>query len=167
MIACALCLLACSVAAAQTLDRVLAVVSGQVILASDVRAFLELGLLTIDTSDREARESVALNLLIERRLALDEVERYGPVPPPAARVEEDVAALSARFPDEMAFTRLLAAVGLDLDDLRQILRDDARLEVYVADRFGEATRLDGLRPAPVANWLSGLARRADIARFDQ
>lgn len=141
--------------------------SGQVILASDVRAFLELGLFTVDTSDPEARESVALSLLIDRRLALDEVERYGPVQPSAARVDENLAAVRARFADEAAFTRLLAAVGLDQDDLRQILSDNARLEAYLADRFGTSIRLAGPRPAPVADWLAGLARRTDIARFDQ
>ncbi|MYD70968.1 MAG: hypothetical protein F4W89_09530 [Acidobacteria bacterium] len=141
--------------------------SGQVILASDVRAFLDLGLFAVDASDPEARESAALSLLIDRRLALDEVERYGPVRPPAARVEENLAAVRARFTDEAAFTRLLGAVGLDQDDLRQILSDNARLEAYLADRFGASVRLAGPRPAPVADWLAGLARRADIARFDQ
>ena len=160
-------LLAGSAGAAQSLDRVLAVVSGQVILASDVRAFLELGLFAVDASDPEARESAALALLIDRRLALDEVERYGPVTPPAARVEEGLAAIRARVADEAAFTRLLAGVGLDLDDLRQIVSDDVRLDAYLADRFGPSTRLDGPRPAPVAAWLAGLARRADIARFDR
>ncbi|MXY25649.1 MAG: hypothetical protein F4Y45_14175 [Acidobacteria bacterium] len=141
--------------------------SGQVILASDVRAFLELGLFAVDTSDPEARESAALSLLIDRRLALDEVERYGPVRPSAARVEENLAAVRAGFADEAAFMRLLAAVGLDLDDLRQMLSDNARLEAYLADRFGASVRLAGPRPAPVADWLAGLARRADIARFDR
>lgn len=160
-------LLAGSAGAAQSLDRVLAVVSGQVILASDVRAFLELGLFAVDTSDPEARESAALSLLIDRRLALDEVERYGPVAPSAARVEEGLAAIRARVADEAAFTRLLATVGLDLDDLRQIVSDDVRLDAYLADRFEPSTRLDGPRPAPVADWLAALARRADIARFDR
>ncbi len=163
----ALCLSACSVVAGQSLDRVLAVVSGQVILASDVRAFLELGLFTIDTSDQAARESAALNLLIERRLALDEVERSGSVALPAARVEQEMAAVRARFTDEAAFTRLLAEVGLNLDDLRQIHSDDARLEAYLIDRFGPSTHFAEPRPAPVADWLASLARRAEIARFDQ
>ena len=153
--------------AAQTLDRVLAVVSGQVILASDVRAFLDLGLITVDMSDPNAREAGALTRLIERRLALDEADRYRPAPPPQARIEQDLTALHARFADEAAFTRFLAAVGLDLDDLRQILRDDARLEGYLADRFGDAARLDRPRPAAVTDWLASLAPRAGVARFDR
>lgn len=153
--------------AAQTLDRVLAVVSGQVILASDVRAFLELGLISADTSDRFASEEVALTRLIERRLALDEVDRYRPPPPSPARIEQDLAAIRARFPDEAAFSEVLAVVGLDLDDVRQIVRDDARLRAYLAARFGDAAGMDPPRPAAVADWLAGLQRRVGVARFDR
>lgn len=124
----------------------LAVVSGQVILASDVRAFLDLGLYErglwdVSEQDPAAREAVALSRLIERRLALDEVNRYRQASPPPARVERDVAAIRARFADADAFERLLAAVGIELDDLRQILRDDIRIEAHVTERFGGAGRL--------------------------
>jgi peptidyl-prolyl cis-trans isomerase SurA len=135
-----------SSASAQVLDRVLAVVSGQVILASDVRAFLDLGLherglWDVSEQDPAAREAAALNRLIERRLALDEVNRYRQALPPPARVERDVAVVRARFADADAFNRLLAAVGIELDDLRQILRDDLRIEAHVTERFGGAGRL--------------------------
>ncbi len=125
----------------------LAVVSGQVILASDVRAFLDLGLHerglwdVSEEQDPAAREAAALNRLIERRLALDEVNRYRQALPPPARVERDVAVVRARFADADAFNRLLAAVGIELDDLRQILRDDLRIEAHVTERFGGAGRL--------------------------
>ena len=167
MLAAVLFLLVSAAGAAQTLDRVLAVVSGEVILASDVRAFLELGLFAVDTSDQTARESAALGLLIERRLALDEVERYGPPPPPAERVRRDLAVVRARFADDAEFARQLAAVGLNLDDLGQILEDNARLEAYLGDRFGVPAGLAGPRPAPIGDWLDRLVRRADITRFDQ
>ena len=49
--------------------------------------------------------------------------------------------MRARFADGAAFARLLAAVGLELNDLRQILRDDVRIETYVAERFGGPGRL--------------------------
>ena len=124
----------------------LAVVSGQVILASDVRAFLDLGvhergLWDVREQEPAAREAAALTRLIERRLALDEVDRYRQAQPPPARVERAVAAIRERFPDQTAFARLLAALGIGVDDLRQILRDDIRIEEYVADRFGGAGRL--------------------------
>ena len=123
----------------------LAVVSGQVILASDVRAFLDLGLhehglWEIDEQDLQGRETAALNRLIERRLALDEVERYRQGSPPPERIERDLTAVRARFADDGTFAAVLAALGLDLEDLRQILRDDIRIEAHVAERFGGARR---------------------------
>lgn len=133
-------------ASAQILDRVLAVVSGQVILASDVRAFLDFGLYEQGLwkpgePAAEARVPAVLDRLIERRIALDEVNRYRQAQPPPALVERGVAAVRARFADAAAFARRLAAVGMELDDLRQILRDDLRIEAHVAERFGGAERL--------------------------
>ena len=145
---------------AQVLDRVLAVVSGQVILASDVRAFLDLGLLTVEIGDPTERERAALTRLIERRLMLDEVNRYVPASPLPERIEQDLAHVRARFADRAAFDDLLDAVGLDLEDLRQILRDDARIEAYLANRFGER------QAAEVEDWIAGLERRAEVLRVD-
>ena len=103
--------------AAQVLDRVLAVVSGQVILASDVRgvprfsACTSRGLWNVRDREPAAREAAGLSRLIERRLALDEVNRYRQSAPPPARVERAVAAVQARFADPAAFARLLSMVG--------------------------------------------------------
>ena len=58
---------------AQQLDQVLAVVSGQIVLRSDVRAFVELGLIEeIETSDTIQSYQYYVTKLIERQLALDE-----------------------------------------------------------------------------------------------
>lgn len=140
-------------------------VSGQVILASDVRAFLDLGLhehglWEIREQDSAVREGAALNRLIERRLALDEVNRFRQVLPAAARVDEYLEAVRARFADEDAFAAVLSAVGLDLEDLRQILRDDIRIEAYVTERLGDRAEL-------VEDWIAGLLRRADVMRVDR
>ncbi len=140
-------------------------VSGQVILASDVRAFLDLGLHErglwgIQERDFADREAAALNRLIERRLALDEVNRYRQALPSAASVDRYLAAVRARFADDDAFAAVLATVGLELEDLRQILRDDIRIEAYVADRWGGRAEL-------VEDWITGLLRRAEILRVDR
>ena len=145
---------------AQALDRVLAVVSGQVILASDVRAFLELGLVAVETDEPGERERAALTRLIERRLVLDEVNRYRPSPLPPESIERALANIRARFADDGTFDQLLDAVGLDLEDLRQILLDDARIEAYLANRFGERGA------AEVEDWIGRLESRAEVLRLD-
>ncbi len=139
-------------------------VSGQVILDSDVRAFLDLGLherglWELRQQDAAGREVAALNRLIERRLALDEVNRFRQALPARASVDEYLEAVRARFADEDAFAGVLAAVGLDLEDLRQILRDDIRIEVYVAERLGGRAEL-------IEDWIAGLLRRAEVMRVD-
>ena len=123
-------------AAAQTLDRILAVVSGHVVTASDVRAFLELGLAGVDAGDADAERRV-LDHLIDRRLVLDEADRLLVGDPSPPRIEAALADLAARFPDRAAFLDLLAGTGLTLDDVRQILRDEERREAYLRSRFGE------------------------------
>ncbi|MCE2514177.1 MAG: hypothetical protein J4F37_04050 [Acidobacteria bacterium] len=120
---------------AQTLDRILAVVSGHVITASDVRAFLELGLSEVDGGKLDAERRV-LDHLIDRRLVLDEADRLLVEGPPPARIEAALDEVATRFPDRGAFEGLLARTGLSLDDLRQILRDEARRASYLRDRFG-------------------------------
>ena len=129
-----------SVSTAQSLDRILAVVSGHVIMLSDIRAFLELGLIDVDPKAGDA-EQVALERLIEGRLVLDEVDRYRVPPPPVAQIERDVAELSLRASGPDAFTAMLDRLGLATDDLRQILGDEARREAYLVERFGGASEL--------------------------
>ena len=140
-------------------------VSGQVILASDVRAFLDLGLHEhglwgIREQDSSVSEVAALTRLIERRLALDEVNRFRQALPTRESVDRYLEAVRARFADEEAFAAVLAAVGLDLEDLRQILRDDIRIEAYVAERLGGRAEL-------IEDWITGLLRRAEIMRVDR
>ena len=122
-------------AGAQVLDRILAVVSGHVITASEVRAFLELGLTAVEPGSAGAEERV-IEHLIDGRLVLDAADRLLTEGPPPARIEAALEEVAARFPDRDAFAGVLARTGLSLDDLRQILRDEARRESYLRDRFG-------------------------------
>lgn len=138
--------LACAAAAGQveTLDRILAVVAGHVILQSDVRAFVELRLAAADNG--AGAEDDVLTYMIERRLVLDEVERHVASDPPPEGVERRLAAVAGRFPSAAAFEAALARVGFTRDDLRQVLRDDMLREAYVENRFGAV-------PAPTEEQL--------------
>ena len=131
--------------------------AGHVILQSDVRAFMDLGLAAADNGAGDGSEGDVLTYLIERRLVLDEVDRYVGADPPAADVERRMAALSERFLTEAAFEAALARAGYAADDLRQVLRDDMRREAYVANRFGAV-------PAPTEDQLRAFhdAHRAEF-----
>ena len=121
--------------AAEVIDRVLAVVNGAVITLSDVQGALRFGLVTAEPhGDLRA----AVDRLIERRLALVEVERYAPPEPPEAGIDAAIAAARATFPSESAFAAALAETGLTVDQLRRHYRDDLRRQTYEEQRFGFA-----------------------------
>lgn len=127
---------------AQQLDQILAVVSGQVVLRSDVRAFLELGLIEeIDASDKTQSDQYYVTKLIERQLALDEVNRYRMPTPTSEEIDRALAAIRGRLGGESELSTLLALVGLGVPDLKQILQDDIRTTVYISERFGDANQL--------------------------
>jgi len=122
----------------ETLDRILAVVAGNVVMLSDVRAFIDLEL--VEAGGETEQGAVVLEHLIERRLILDEVNRYGVADPPAAAVDRQLAAVRDRFAATEAFATALDLLGLTETDLRQILRDDLRRDVYLDDRFAVSER---------------------------
>ncbi len=120
--------LAARPAGAEVIDRVLAVVDRQVILLSDVRAAIDFGLVA------DATEARVLDVLVERALVLAEVARYAPSEPAAADIDERLAGIEARL-GTAAFEAALRRSGLDRHRLRVLLRQDALIESYLAQRF--------------------------------
>ena len=118
------------------IDSVLAVVEGQVIMLSDVRAFLDLRLL--EPPDATDPTPPVLTALIERQLILEEVARYVVEKPPPAEVEARLEDLVARVGGPEAFEQRLPALGFTVDDLRHVLQDDLRIERYLTRRFPSA-----------------------------
>ena len=150
--------------AAQLLDRVLAVVEGQVILLSDVRLFLEAGLVEpIGAVDPIPR---ALERLIERRLILDQAARYVVEDPAPGDVEARVKRIERHVGGSRALDATLAATGYSLRDLEQVVRDDLRIEGYLALRFPPPARPSEAsdRQALIDDWLDSLPTRAAVIR---
>ena len=177
--------------ASEILDRVLAVVSGDLIMLSDLNAARDLHLM-----DVPARE--LLPRLIDRALILAEVERYAPPEPGEEAVERRVQAVRATFPAAQAYEIALARVGFDEKQLRERLRQDLRILAYLDQRFtvqapsdedlgryyrehpqsftadGRLTPFEQARPRIVEaataerrqrlvdEWVAGLRRRAEI-----
>src|SRR5206468_448213 len=146
-----------SVGSAETIDRVLAVVAGQMILLSDVTAARDLGLQAIAGSGDPVR--VVLDKLIDRELVLAEVDRYAPPEPEATAVDREVARVHQRFSSAQAFEAALERSGIDEKHLRETLRQDLRATAYLDQRFATA---GDRRTQLVGEWLAGLRRRADV-----
>ena len=165
-------LLCGTTASAEIIDRVVAVVSGQVFTKSDVDAAIAFG------------TAGNLQELIDRSLMLNEVRRVAPPEPAAVDVQRRLARMRSRFASPAAFARALATTGLDDSALAGFAADDLRLAAYLDGRFsaasqptdaevrqaGEAQRerlATERRQALIAAWLSELRRSADITVLRQ
>jgi len=144
-------------ARAEVIDRLLAVVGGELIMLSDVNAARDLGLVTPGASADPVRD--VLSRLIDRELQLGEVERYAPREPTPEEVDAEVQKVRARFPSQEAFDAVLARSGMALPRLLERLREDLRIQAYLDQRFSNAA---DRRPRLVAEWITGLRRRTPI-----
>ena len=124
-------------ARAEIIDRMLAVVGGEIILLSDAHAAVKFGLIDVrDISDENGLRA-ALNALVDRRLQLFEVNRYLPPEPAAAAVDARLDAARSRLGDA-GFRAALAETGMTEAQVRSRIRDNLRIESYRAQRFGAA-----------------------------
>ena len=126
-------LVAANAAWAETIDRVLALVGGEVITLSDVTAASELGLVTIGNATDPT--GFVLLRLIDRRLVLIEVDRYAPPEPAAEAVDREAQRVRATFSSGLAYEATLARSGIDEKHLRELLRDELRIRAYLDQRF--------------------------------
>lgn len=140
--------------AQQTIDRIVAVVNGDPIPLSDVRAARTLQLVPAGTTD-----AAVVDVLVERRLVLTEMRRFqAPEPAPdvfATRKREWTQRLAPSQPQA-----LLEAAGVGLEFVDRWLSDDLRREAYLQQRFAA---LDAARRAEAIRlWIDGLRARADV-----
>ena len=166
-----------SVARGEIIDRVLAILPGQIITQSDVQAAIDLGFVEIPAGEDPITAGVSA--VVDRVLMLNEVRRVMPPGPSDAAVDARVARIRQRFGSPEGLARALAASGIDESVLRIYAADDLRLTAYLDDRFsaasqpteaevreaGEAARA-GLaadrRRNLISAWVAELRRRADV-----
>jgi hypothetical protein len=148
------------VASAEVVDRVLAVVAGQLIMLSDVTAARDLGIIQAEAGGDPVGS--VLGRLIDRELMLAEVDRYAPTEPESADIDREVAAVRARFPSQKAFDDALARSGIDVTHVREIERQNLRLRAYLDQRFNAPENDPGRRQALIDDWVASLRRRTPV-----
>jgi hypothetical protein len=126
-------LLVASAARAEIIDRILAVVEGQMITLSDVRGVIRLGLETVPPGGDPIAQ--VLDKLLERQLMLVEVDRYAPPEPALEAIEARLREIRAKFPDALAVETTLHQIGMTQEDVRRYVRDTLRIEAYLEQRF--------------------------------
>ncbi len=118
-------------------DRIMAVVDEDPILSSDVDRSILLGFAERHEgeSDSDFHRRV-LDQLIDQRVRLHEVSRFGIEQVPVDQIEEQVQLIRSRFPNEADFRARLAEVGLDLQDLRQLVARQLSVWIYFQEFLG-------------------------------
>jgi len=134
-----LCLVAWTlpVSGQQLLERVVARVNGYAITLTDVRAALALGV--VEAPQGADREAAATDRLIDRQLILAEVSRFAPPEPDAVLIATEAAGIAARAGPDLA--ALMASSGIDQASIRDIARDNLRIQAYLDQRFGATVQL--------------------------
>ena len=128
---------ATAVEPATLVDRVVAVVDEDPILDSDIERVVRLELLpALAGESPAAARRRALDLLVERRLRLHEVDRFGFEGTPLGSLDRQMEEVRSRFPSEEAFRAELLRLGLDETALRQLFARQLAVLAYVEERLG-------------------------------
>ncbi|MEE8277308.1 MAG: hypothetical protein V3R89_01110 [Thermoanaerobaculia bacterium] len=124
-------------AQSELVDRVLAVVDDDPILASDVDQVILLGLVEPgpEEDERQFRRRI-LDLLIEQRLQFHEIDQFGFAEVPLEEVEAQFDLIRLAFPSEDLFQDRLEELGLEEQGLRQVLARQFMVLIYVEERLG-------------------------------
>ena len=149
-----------SAAHADVIDRLMAVVDGQLITLSDVTAALQFHLVEPPpgTADPVA---YTVDRLVERTLVLAEVDRFQPPEPDPIEITIRIDEFERRAGSPAAFDKMLAMTGMTRDRLGRHIRDDLRITTYKHQRFGANTP-PAEREAAIATWVAELRRRANV-----
>ena len=135
-----MCVVVVGIAVAQeVLDRVLARVDGEPITLSDTRAAMALGI--VEQPPEVDPILSALRQLVERRLVLQEVARFSPPEPDAATLNGQINTLRTHVGSPAALADLEKTTGLGEAQIREIARDNLRIQSYLNQRFGSAVQV--------------------------
>ncbi len=124
--------------AQEIVDRVLAVVGGQVVTLSDARGVIEFGL--VEPRRGFDPTSEALQYLVNRQLMLAEVDRYSAPSPDQAVLAKRMAAIRSRYANAAAYEQALARTAFTDGRLRDLVGDNLRIEAYLDQRFNAAAQ---------------------------
>jgi hypothetical protein len=122
---------------AKFMERVVATVDGDPILASDIERIIDLRLAPPgEDEDEPSRRRRILDLLIGERLRFHELQRLGldDVSPDDATTH--VALLSSRYPSYRAVLNRVGRDGLDDAAVRQILADQVMTLTFIEEQLG-------------------------------
>lgn len=121
----------------ELVDRIVAVVDEDPILASELEEVIGLGLAEPRAGETaEQLRGRVLEALVDERLRFHEVDRFGFEQVPVAVIEQRLAEIRSRFGSEAAFRARLAQLETTPDELRQLVARQLMVLTYVDERLG-------------------------------
>lgn len=112
-------------------DKMVATVNGELITYSDVLWQLALQPASVLESPSPQALDRALRLIIDQRLIMQEAEKRPAIGSTDQEVEAALNELIKQFPSQAEFSRRVRRVGLDAEQLREIVRRRLRVEKYL------------------------------------
>ena len=131
----------------EQVDRIVAIVDDDPILASDIDQVIGLGLAARGGDDDESLRRRILDQLIEERLRFHEIDRFGFTEIPLDEVDRAYDAIRERFGSATAFDTRLTELGLEPEGMRQLVARQILVLTYVEERLGSRVfvSLDDIR----------------------
>jgi hypothetical protein len=137
------CILAKPAQAQEVVDKMVATVNGgvriELITYSDILWQLALQPDTQIASPSSENLNQALRRLIEQRLILQEADRLPTIAPTDEEIESRLNELVKQFPSQAEFQQRMTRVGLNSEQLREIVRQRLTIEKYLDFRFRSFT----------------------------
>jgi hypothetical protein len=122
-------------AAAVTVDRIAAVIDGQVLTVSEISQMVELRFFPrLGNTEEEYRREV-LDALIAQALRYRDVERFGAQDIAGDTIEARVVEIQRRFPSEAELMAALTRAELTAEELRALVKRQLQVEAYIQERF--------------------------------
>ena len=116
-------------AAAEVVERIVAVVDGDIVLLSDLK-HEAVFFASADAGD----EAGLLNRLIDNRLLLSEAKRFVPDGPTLPQVEKREAEVVLRFQNRDALRRVWQSFGLSEESFRSMVHERAWIDRLIEER---------------------------------
>lgn len=122
-------------AAAVTVDRIAAVIDGQVVTVSEIAQMVEIRFLARSAAGEDDHRREVLDALIAQALRYRDVERFGAQDISADTIEARILEIQRRFASPAEFEAALARAELSLDEVRALAKRQLQVEAYIQERF--------------------------------
>jgi hypothetical protein len=122
-------------AGAVTVDRIAAVIDGQVLTVSEIGQMVEIRFFPRLASDDDDHRREVLDALIAQALRYRDVERFGAQDISADTIEGRLLEIRRRFASDADFGAALTRAELTLDEVRALAKRQLQVEAYIQERF--------------------------------